>query len=73
MKKYSLFLIVIFLISSVSSFQQVAAQEKTKAEQEKEAQLQQAIDEQKKALLDQKKARQRGSWQLRSRKPQQRT
>jgi len=55
MKKFSLFLIVIFLISSVSSFQQVAAQEKTKAEQEKEAQLQQAIDQQKKALMEQKK------------------
>jgi hypothetical protein len=56
MKKYSLFLLIIFLVSISSSFQQLAAQEKTKAEQEKEAQIQQAIEQQKKAMADQKKA-----------------
>ncbi|MDO9339790.1 MAG: hypothetical protein Q7T72_04600 [Bacteroidales bacterium] len=56
MKKFSLFLIVIFLITIGSSFQQVTAQEKTKAEQEKEIKIQQAIDLQKKAMTDQKKA-----------------
>ena len=56
MKKYSLFLIVIFLISTVSSFQQLSAQEKTKEEQEKDAQMQKSIEKQKKAMADQKKA-----------------
>jgi hypothetical protein len=56
MKKFSLFLIVIFLISIGSSFQQVTAQEKTKAEQEKEQKILKAIDEQKKAMAEQKKA-----------------
>jgi hypothetical protein len=56
MKKYSLFLIIIFLISAVSSFQQLAAQEKTKEEQEKDLQMQQSIDKQKKAMAEQKKA-----------------
>ncbi len=56
MKKYSLFLIIIFLISTVSSFQQLSAQEKTKEEQEKDAQMQQSIDKQKKAMAEQKKA-----------------
>jgi ATPase subunit of ABC transporter with duplicated ATPase domains len=56
MKKNSLILIAIFLITIGSSFQQVAAQEKTKAEAEKEAKIQQSIDQQKKALAEQKKA-----------------
>ena len=56
MKKFSLFLIVIFLITIGSSFQQVTAQEKTKAEQEKEYKIQQEIDQQKKAMAEQKKA-----------------
>jgi len=56
MKKSSLFLIVIFLITISSSLQQVTAQEKTKAEQEKEIKIQQAIELQKKAMTDQKKA-----------------
>jgi len=55
MKKYSLFLIVIFLVSLGSSFQQISAQEKTKEQQEKEMKIQKAIDEQKKAMADQKK------------------
>ena len=56
MKKLSLFLTVIFLIATASSFQQVTAQEKTKAEQEKEAKIQQSIELQKKAMAEQKKA-----------------
>ncbi len=55
MKKHSLFLIVIFLVSMGSSFQQASAQEKTKEEQEKEVKIQKAIDEQKKAMAEQKK------------------
>ena len=56
MKKFSLFLTLIFLISVGSSFQQVAAQEKSKADQDKEQKIQQEIDQQKKAMADQKKA-----------------
>jgi uncharacterized protein YycO len=56
MKKFSLFLIVIFIITTGSSFQQVSAQEKTKAEQEKELKLQQEIDQQKKAMAEKQKA-----------------
>jgi Zn-dependent metalloprotease len=56
MKKFSSFLIVIFLISVGSSFQRVAAQEKSKDEMEKEQKIQQEIDQQKKAMADQKKA-----------------
>ena len=57
MKKYSLFLIVIFLISTASSFQQLSAQEKTKEEQEKDAKIQKSIEQQKKEMSEQKKAR----------------
>jgi hypothetical protein len=56
MKKYSLFLIVVFLLSIGSSFQLVSAQEKAKSEQEKEAEIQKAIELQKKAILEQKRA-----------------
>ena len=56
MKKFSLFLIVIFIITAGSSFQQVSAQEKTKAEQEKEQKIQQEIDQQKKAMAEKQKA-----------------
>jgi hypothetical protein len=56
MKKYSLFLTVIFLIFLGSSFQQVTAQEKSKVEAEKDAKIQQAIEAQKKAMAEQKKA-----------------
>jgi hypothetical protein len=56
MKKFSLFLIVIFLVSIGSSFQQVAAQEKTKEEQDKDAKIQQSIDQQKKEMAEKKKA-----------------
>jgi len=56
MKKYSLFLMVILLLSIGSSFQQVAAQDKTKEQQEKEAKIQLSIEQQKKAMAEQKKA-----------------
>jgi hypothetical protein len=56
MKKFSLFLIVIFLVSIGSSFQQVAAQEKTKEEQDKDVKIQQSIDQQKKEMAEKKKA-----------------
>ena len=56
MKKYSLFLVAIFLIAFGSSFGQAAAQEKTKEEQERDAKIQLSIDQQKKAMAEQKKA-----------------
>jgi hypothetical protein len=56
MKKLSLLLTVFFLVSTGYSFQKVAAQEKTKEEQESDLKIQQKIDEQKKALFDLKKA-----------------
>ncbi len=52
MKKSSLILAIIFLIS-ICSFQRINAQEKSKAEKEKE--LQELINEQKKAMVEQKK------------------
>jgi len=56
MKKYSLFLIATFLFISISSMQPVIAQEKTQSEQEMEAEIQKAIEIQKKAMAEQKKA-----------------
>jgi len=56
MKKSVLFLIVIFFIASLSSTQQLIAQDKTREEQEKEFRIQRTIEEQKKAMADQKKA-----------------
>lgn len=56
MKKYSLFLIIIFLVTLGSSFQQVIAQDKTKEEQEKDAKIQLSIEQQKKTMAEQKKA-----------------
>jgi ATPase subunit of ABC transporter with duplicated ATPase domains len=56
MKKYSLFLLATFLITVGSSFQKITAQDKTKVEAEKEAKIQQSIEQQKKALAEQKKA-----------------
>ncbi|MGD0342747.1 MAG: hypothetical protein ABSA76_13675, partial [Bacteroidales bacterium] len=53
MKKSSLILAIIFLIS-ISSFQVTVAQEKTKEDKDKE--LNELVEEQKKALVDQKKA-----------------
>jgi hypothetical protein len=55
MKKSSLFLMVVFLISICFSVQSLSGQEKTNAEKEQEQKLQQAIDLQKKAMAEQKK------------------
>jgi hypothetical protein len=56
MKKIKILLITVILLSGGAAFQQVTAQEKSRVELDKEAKLQQAIDEQKKAMLLQKKA-----------------
>ncbi len=56
MKKAGLFLMVILFISTVSSFQKVIAQDQTKEEQENDKIIQQKIEQQKKALLELKKA-----------------
>jgi len=56
MKKMRVLILVTFLIITGTAFQQITAQEKTKAEKEQEQRVQQAIDEQKKAFADQKKA-----------------
>jgi hypothetical protein len=56
MKRTGQFLISALLMTTLLSFQQAAAQEKSKEDQEKEFKIQQAIDEQKKAMVDQKKA-----------------
>lgn len=56
MKKIKVLLITIILLSAGTFLQQAVAQEKTKAEKEKEAQMEQAIAEQKKAMAEQKKA-----------------
>jgi hypothetical protein len=58
MKKSSLILTVIFLITMNFSFQNVIGQEKTKEEKEKELQMQEAIDAQKKAMVEQQKVQQ---------------
>jgi hypothetical protein len=55
MKKYSLFLLVIFLLSTLS-YQQATAQEKAKTDKDKEIKMQQSIEQQKKAMYEQKKA-----------------
>jgi hypothetical protein len=56
MKKSVLFLIIIFLVTSVSSLQRLSAQDKNKEEQEKEYRIQKTIEEQKKAMTEEKRA-----------------
>jgi hypothetical protein len=56
MKKQAVILITIILVSAGLSFQQANAQEKTKAEQEKELKILREIEQQKKALAEEKKA-----------------
>ncbi|MEI6048044.1 MAG: hypothetical protein WCS03_04030 [Bacteroidota bacterium] len=68
MKKIKLLLIVVFLLAAGSSFQQAIAQEKTKAEQEKEQQILKAIEEQKKAMADQKQAQAESEQSLKKQK-----
>ena len=55
MKKYSFFLIIVFLFSTLS-YQQVFAQEKVKTDKDKDIKMQQSIEQQKKAMAEQKKA-----------------
>jgi len=56
MKKSLLFVIIILLITSAASLQQLSAQDKTKEDKEKEMRIQQQIEEQKKSMADQKRA-----------------
>jgi hypothetical protein len=63
MKKSSLILVVIFLIS-MTSFQSINAQDKTKADKEKEMRMQETIDAQKKAMAEQQKAQQKAQQEL---------
>ena len=56
MKKRIIYLTAIFLISLFFSDLAVNGQEKTQEQKEKEAKLQQSIDMQKKAMMEQKKA-----------------
>ncbi len=56
MKKIGLISAAIFLLILVIPFQQVSAQDKSKEEKEKEHQMQEIIDAQKKAMAEQKKA-----------------
>lgn len=55
MKKFRYLFFVIFFFSIGSAFQQAEAQEKAKDEQANDAKIQQSIDQQKKAIADQKK------------------
>ncbi|MCE5344723.1 MAG: hypothetical protein LLG13_00355 [Bacteroidales bacterium] len=55
MKKYSLLLMILILLSVCSSFQQVTGQEKTKAEKEKETKILQDIEKQKREMTEQMK------------------
>jgi hypothetical protein len=57
MKKRILPLTAFFIFAIVFPFQQLAAQDKTTADQEKEQKIQREIDQQKKAINDQKKAK----------------
>jgi hypothetical protein len=54
MKKYNLFLIVVFLLSTLT-YQQAGAQDKVKTDKDKEIKMQQSIEQQKKAMSEQKK------------------
>jgi len=56
MKKSLQFVIIILLIISAASLQQLSAQDKTKEDKEKEMRIQQQIEEQKRAMADQKRA-----------------
>lgn len=56
MKKHTIFLTGFFLIFIISSFQTVSSQEVLKEEKQTEEEILKAIDEQKKAMVMQKKA-----------------
>jgi hypothetical protein len=55
MKKISVYIMVILLVSVSTSFQHLYGQEKTKTEKEKELEILKAIDEQKKSVAEQQK------------------
>lgn len=61
MKKLSVVLIVVFLVSGCFMSKPAAAQEKTKEEKEMELRMQEQIDQQKKAIIEQKKAQEEAS------------
>jgi hypothetical protein len=65
MKKIRILSIAILLIAAGSFTARVYAQEDTKAKQQKEADLQKAIDEQKKAMEEQRKAQQEAAREIR--------
>jgi hypothetical protein len=54
MKKYSVLLIIILI--STFSYQQISAQDKVKTDKDKEIKMQQSIEQQKKAMSEQKKS-----------------
>lgn len=56
MKKRTIIPAIIFLMIFGASFSRLSAQEKSKEERQKEQQMQEAIDAQKKALIDQKRS-----------------
>jgi hypothetical protein len=56
MKRLSLFLLVFLLFSTVSTFQFVSAQDKSKEELDKEVKIQQAIEKQKKVMAEKQKS-----------------
>jgi len=55
MRKIKVLLITVIMLSAGSWFQQAAAQEKTKEQQDKDLKLQQLIEEQKRSMVDQMK------------------
>lgn len=55
MKKLGLILLAVFIFSIGSSFRPLMAQDKTKAEKEKELRIQEEIDQQKKAMVEAQK------------------
>jgi hypothetical protein len=55
MKKIKLISIAVLFLSVCSSFQMIAAQENTKSDQNSDVKIQQAIEQEKKAMVEQKK------------------
>lgn len=65
MKNFKTLLIALFLVASVSSFEAIMAQDQPKTEQERQAEIQRAIDEQKKAMNDQRREQDRAAREMR--------
>jgi len=59
MNRFKSFLLVIFLISMGSSLDTITAQDKTKEEKEREIKIQYTIEQQKRAMTEQKKEQER--------------